>query len=294
VNDETAELELEVTEEDALTALRAVTGDDELSLDDLQTYSKDRKGWLRSQNERNEQLAAKEKTLDDKIENLDRAEQRAVQNRTPQPQPVSEADLEKSFYKTLNIDLSDPTAVVEINPNQLFKVWQDLRNSILLSRNQFSDVLEAYGITQRGKDGKYQPPENLTERLKRVESVAVETQEQWNGFLMESFLDQVQDKHPDADRGELSRIARESTSQDVEAEIWDAAKAQQDTMDSKVTARVKSENKRRNVGSRTASMAGRGAPSLGKKPIANPLNSKTGRRALMDRARRRTEEAEAV
>lgn len=291
-NTEVVEETAEVSDS-AVASIREALGDDDFDAEDLAAYRKDRKGWNTRHNRRNEELAAKEKDADDRLGRLEKLETAGVPA-APAAVPSAgstptEHQLQQQFYSRLGIDITDEA--VEITPQQLFKVWLDNYNSLQTSRAEFVGLVESYGLLERDPEtGNYKAPVNLRTGLAEVREMAVSTRDEQNDHVTNLFLASVQDKFPDSDWDNLLNLARTSTSKDVEAEIWEAAEDQQKNMDGRVAKRTKTERGRRVAGAKTASMAGRGAAVVGKR-IKNPLGSRAGRKQLIERARRQTEEA---
>lgn len=286
--EETAEVS-----DSALASIREALGDDDFDAEDLAAYRKDRKGWNTRHNRRNEELAGKEKEADDRLGRLEKLEHSAVPA-APAAAPSAgsaptEYQLQQQFYSRLGIDITDEA--VEITPLQLFKVWFDNYSSLQTSKSEFVGLVEGYGLLEKDPEtGNYKAPVNFRTGLAEVREMAVSTRDEQNDHVTNLFLASVQDKFPDSDWDNLLNLARTSTSKDVEAEIWEAAEDQQKDMDGRVAKKTKKETSRRVAGARTASMAGRGAAVAGKR-IKNPLGSKAGIKQLIERARRRPEEA---
>ncbi len=284
--------EPETDPEQALAAMRKVLGDDELELDDFESWRKDNKGWASNHNSRIERLADKEKALDEKIDKLSKTPPPAQPARAAQPQ-ASAAELKASFFEALGYDSSNPDTIVEVTPDQLFRVFNNLNAQIKTSRTQFIKLLGDNGIVGIDENGVLRPDVDIHAELAEIKEIAVTTRDQYYDAVTENFLDKVQKKHPDIDRKQLQRVIQKSTSDDVESEVWDAAKEQQDGFDSKVSKKVAKEGTRRKAGRSTATMAGRGAPTTGKKP-PNPLLSREGLKQALQRAREKTEREAAV
>lgn len=288
VVEETAEVS-----DSTLEAIKADLGDEDFDADDFAAYRKDRKGWNTRHNRRNEELAGKEKEADDRLGRLEKLEDSAIPAAPAAApsagSPPTKHQLQQQFYSSLGIDITEEG--VEITPQQLFDAWYDNYNSLRTTRAEYVDHLSGYGLLEVDPEtGTYKAPVNLRAGLDEVREIAVSTRDEQDRHVVNLFLADVQEKFPDSDWDKLLTIASDSTSKDVEAEIWEAAEDQQKKIDGKVSKRTKKERGRRRAGAETASMAGRGAAVAGKR-IVNPLSSREGRRELIARARARDEEA---